>query len=69
MTVGNSETLAVRNSEGTYDISGYKFFTSAITSEAALLLARVTDDKGEHTKVIQRSLGRRETERMSNIIM
>eukprot|EP00026_Physarum_polycephalum_P003279 Phypoly_transcript_03289.p1 GENE.Phypoly_transcript_03289~~Phypoly_transcript_03289.p1 ORF type:complete len:598 (+),score=74.08 Phypoly_transcript_03289:129-1922(+) len=48
--VGNTETIAVKNPDGTYDISGYKFFTSAITSDSALLLARVTDENGQITK-------------------
>lgn len=49
--VGNSETIAVKNKDGTYSISGYKFFTSASTSEATFMLARVVDEKGNSIKV------------------
>ncbi|EGG23864.1 putative acyl-CoA dehydrogenase [Cavenderia fasciculata] len=39
--VANSETIAVGKGDGkNYDISGYKFFTSATTANSAILLAR-----------------------------
>eukprot|EP01112_Ceratiomyxa_fruticulosa_P004646 TRINITY_DN15187_c0_g1_i1.p1 TRINITY_DN15187_c0_g1~~TRINITY_DN15187_c0_g1_i1.p1 ORF type:complete len:637 (-),score=127.10 TRINITY_DN15187_c0_g1_i1:20-1813(-) len=50
--VGNSETLArsLEGSEQNYLLNGYKFFTSATTSEAAVLLGRVQDKNGDTTK-------------------
>lgn len=50
--VGNTETTAKKNKDGTYSISGYKFFTSASTSDASILLARVADENGNTQKVI-----------------
>ena len=44
--VGNSETVATKNKDGTYSIHGYKFFTSASTSQMTVLLARTKDEKG-----------------------
>jgi putative acyl-CoA dehydrogenase len=44
--VGNSETVAVAKGDG-HLITGYKFFTSASTSEMTLLLARAADDSGK----------------------
>ncbi len=38
--VGGTQTRAVRDSEGQWRIHGHKWFTSAVTSEAAILLAR-----------------------------
>eukprot|EP01129_Flabellula_baltica_P013597 TRINITY_DN6343_c0_g1_i2.p1 TRINITY_DN6343_c0_g1~~TRINITY_DN6343_c0_g1_i2.p1 ORF type:complete len:393 (-),score=97.90 TRINITY_DN6343_c0_g1_i2:2167-3345(-) len=40
--VGSSETIAYKNEkDGTYNLHGYKFFTSATTSEGALTLAKI----------------------------
>lgn len=44
--VGNSETLAYEQDDGTFRLHGYKFFTSATTSEMAIALARVVDRSG-----------------------
>jgi len=48
--VGNTETIAIpsnRRSDGRdYLLSGYKFFTSASTSEMSILLARTKDANG-----------------------
>src|SRR4051794_40901267 len=44
--VGNSETVAVQQPDGSYALYGYKFFTSATTSEMSFTLARVVDEKG-----------------------
>lgn len=46
--VGGTSTLAkkVAGKEDTYTLHGVKWFTSAVTSEMALTLARIVDDKG-----------------------
>lgn len=44
--VSGTETIATRLPDGTYSLEGYKFFTSAVTSEMTLLLARVKDEHG-----------------------
>ncbi len=41
--VSNSETIAIRQSDGSYALHGYKFFTSATTSAMAVVLARIVD--------------------------
>jgi alkylation response protein AidB-like acyl-CoA dehydrogenase len=43
--VGPSETVAVPNQDGSYSITGFKFFTSATTSNCTFLLARIVDTK------------------------
>lgn len=45
--IGDSETIAKDNGDGTYSLYGYKFFTSATTSAASFLLARVVDKDGK----------------------
>ncbi|GAM28231.1 hypothetical protein SAMD00019534_114070, partial [Acytostelium subglobosum LB1] len=56
--IANSETLAVERADvpDTYDISGYKYFTSATTANCAILLAR---DKGcdKDSKFVKGSRG------------
>ena len=39
--VGRTETIAKLGSDGVYRLYGYKYFTSSITSEIAMLLARI----------------------------
>ncbi len=52
LQTGNTETVAKKNKDNDgYSISGYKFFTSAISSEGAVLLARIEDEKGQTVKV------------------
>lgn len=41
--VGGTETIAEPQPDGTYKITGFKFFTSATTSNATFLLARIVD--------------------------
>jgi len=41
--VGGTETIAVKQADGTYKLTGFKFFTSATTSQATFLLARIAD--------------------------
>ena len=48
--VGNSETIAVPSQDNNYLISGYKFFTSASTSEMTILLARAKDENNNFIK-------------------
>lgn len=43
--VGNTETVAVKQPDGSYVLTGYKYFTSAITSQMAFTLARVVDER------------------------
>jgi alkylation response protein AidB-like acyl-CoA dehydrogenase len=47
--VGPSETIAKRNADGSYSITGFKFFTSATTSPVTFMLARIVDDNGQST--------------------
>lgn len=49
--LGYTETIAKLRPDGLYDISGYKFFTSAITSEMTILLARIVDANGKSVEV------------------
>eukprot|EP01122_Echinamoeba_exundans_P013982 TRINITY_DN622_c0_g1_i8.p1 TRINITY_DN622_c0_g1~~TRINITY_DN622_c0_g1_i8.p1 ORF type:complete len:952 (+),score=155.20 TRINITY_DN622_c0_g1_i8:2977-5832(+) len=44
--VGGTETKAKKNPDGTYSLTGFKFFTSATTSDGTFLLARIVDDSG-----------------------
>ena len=44
--VSGTETRAVRNADGQWRVHGRKWFTSAVTSEAALLLARPDGNPG-----------------------
>lgn len=39
--VSNTETLAVRNEKGTYNLYGYKWFTSATESQMSLGLGKI----------------------------
>jgi len=49
--VGLSETFAKpTNKNGEYSITGFKFFTSAVTSDMTILLARTQNNKGESEK-------------------
>ena len=43
---GGTETLAVEQSDGTYKLHGYKWFTSATDADISLTLARVVDENG-----------------------
>lgn len=45
--VANSETIAIKQKDGSYALHGYKFFTSATTSAMAVVLARVVDENGK----------------------
>ena len=45
--VGNSETIAIPQKDGSYALHGYKFFTSATTSAMAVVLARIVDENGK----------------------
>ncbi|XP_029618965.1 acyl-CoA dehydrogenase family member 11 [Salmo trutta] len=48
--VGNgTETVALPQSDGTYRLSGFKWFTSATDADMTLTLARVTDVDGQTT--------------------
>lgn len=47
--VGGTETVAKRNDDGSYTITGFKYFTSATTSPATFMLARIVDERGAFT--------------------
>ena len=47
--LAHSETIARRLDDGAYALTGYKFFTSAVSSEMAIVLARIVDDNGQST--------------------
>jgi len=49
--VGGSETLAIPNKDGTYNLYGYKYFTSSTTSKIALTLAKVSNSLNEKKKI------------------
>lgn len=53
---GGTETLAMRQSDGSFSLYGYKWFTSATDSNMALTLARIVDDKGSTVAVRVQSL-------------
>eukprot|EP00761_Pharyngomonas_kirbyi_P009985 gb/GECH01010003.1/.p1 GENE.gb/GECH01010003.1/~~gb/GECH01010003.1/.p1 ORF type:complete len:603 (+),score=127.86 gb/GECH01010003.1/:1-1809(+) len=44
--VGRTETTATRLSDGTYALTGFKWFASAVDGDMSLGLARVVDDEG-----------------------
>eukprot|EP01098_Paradermamoeba_levis_P006683 TRINITY_DN2772_c0_g1_i2.p1 TRINITY_DN2772_c0_g1~~TRINITY_DN2772_c0_g1_i2.p1 ORF type:complete len:638 (-),score=197.22 TRINITY_DN2772_c0_g1_i2:144-1802(-) len=47
--VGNTETLAYTQPDGSYILQGFKYFTSATTSQVAFGLARIVDKNGLST--------------------
>eukprot|EP00002_Diphylleia_rotans_P012239 TRINITY_DN2396_c0_g1_i3.p1 TRINITY_DN2396_c0_g1~~TRINITY_DN2396_c0_g1_i3.p1 ORF type:complete len:460 (+),score=90.28 TRINITY_DN2396_c0_g1_i3:806-2185(+) len=47
--IGNSETIAKKQDDGSYKLYGLKYFTSAATSEIAVTLARIVDENGTST--------------------
>ncbi len=49
--VSRTETVARLGKDGNYYLNGYKFFTSASTSEATVLLARIEDENGNSVAV------------------
>jgi len=42
-----TETLAKKQSDGTYKLYGYKWFTSATDADVSLTLARIIDEQGK----------------------
>eukprot|EP01119_Soliformovum_irregulare_P016668 TRINITY_DN4863_c0_g1_i2.p1 TRINITY_DN4863_c0_g1~~TRINITY_DN4863_c0_g1_i2.p1 ORF type:complete len:487 (+),score=136.83 TRINITY_DN4863_c0_g1_i2:336-1796(+) len=71
--VANTETIAKKSSDGRYELYGYKYFTSSVTSEMALLLARIDDpqnfklgSKGLSTFIIKT---RKQDGSLNNIIV
>nr|XP_023834150.1 acyl-CoA dehydrogenase family member 11 isoform X2 [Salvelinus alpinus] len=56
--VGNgTETVALPQSDGTYRLSGFKWFTSATDADMTLTLARVTDVDGQTTSLSEEGRG------------
>lgn len=56
--LSNSETIAREQEDGSYRLYGYKFFTSATTSEMAIGLARTVDREGKSVAVREKLRGR-----------
>ena len=50
-TAGGTDTVATPQSDGTYHLHGYKWFTSATDANMAFTLARVVDNNGLVTNV------------------
>ena len=50
-TAGGTQTVAVKQSDGSYKLYGYKWFSSATDADMALTLARICDERGRHTEV------------------
>jgi len=52
ITAASTQTVAVKQSDGSYKLYGYKWFSSATDSDMALTLARICDENGHYTEVI-----------------
>ena len=50
-SAGGTETVAVEQTDGTYKLYGYKWFSSATDADMALTLARILDQQGNTVKV------------------
>lgn len=48
--VGNTETIATKDKDGQWNISGFKWFSSATDADMTMLLARVVDEQGNYTE-------------------
>jgi len=48
---GGTQTVAVKQSDSSYRLYGYKWFSSATDADMALTLARTCDDNGHCTEV------------------
>jgi len=55
-----TETLAKKQSDGTYKLYGYKWFTSATDADVSLTLARIIDEQGKVKKKFKKKLGTRQ---------
>jgi len=51
ISAGGTETVAVKQSDGSYKLYGYKWFSSATDSDMSLTLARICDEEGHCTEV------------------
>lgn len=52
-SASGTETMAVPQSDGSYKLHGFKWFTSATDADVTLTLARVQDRRGATTPVQQ----------------
>jgi len=50
-----TETVAVPNEDGTYNLHGYKWFSSATDSDMSLTLARIGNKDGDQVKPVSLS--------------
>lgn len=48
--VGNTETIAQKGPNGEWQVSGFKWFSSATDADMTMLLARIVDDKGNYSE-------------------
>nr|XP_054748007.1 acyl-CoA dehydrogenase family member 11-like [Lytechinus pictus] len=48
---GGTETLAYPQNDGSFNLHGYKWFSSATDSDMTLTLARIVDDDGQYKEV------------------
>jgi len=52
VTAGGTQTVAVKQTDGSYKLYGYKWFSSATDADMALTLARICDEHGCCTEVM-----------------
>jgi alkylation response protein AidB-like acyl-CoA dehydrogenase len=54
MLANGTETVAVEQSDGTYKLYGYKWFSSATDADITFTLARAVDKQGNTIQVCNR---------------
>jgi len=54
ISAGGTQTIAVKQSDSSYKLYGYKWFSSATEADMALTLARICDERGHYTEVMMR---------------
>jgi len=48
-----TETVAIKQNDGSYNLHGYKWFSSATDADISLTLARIVDEDGRAKEVTQ----------------
>ena len=56
LTAKGTETVAVKQSDGSYKLYGYKWFSSATDADMALTLARDYDERGYCTSEVHHAV-------------
>jgi len=51
LIAGGTETVAVKQTDGSYKLYGHKWFSSATDADVALTLARISEEHGHCTQV------------------